>query len=161
LAQYLAYHACNNSISKMDMNHTTIALRANKQKEKTQKSMKHTRFARWIYLIAFLALGTIDLNAQTAAVTSTCNCPDDQVAVNRIKDIITITGTAGDMVWFENYNYILPDEVLWRDSIADNSFFLDGDVEDSQLDTFIIGATGTVDICVWRDPNIAFPVQLH
>jgi len=141
----------------MDMNHTTIAQRATKTKEKNQESMKHLRLTRWIFLIAFMAMGATNLAAQTAAVSSTCNCPNDQTAVDRIKDIITISGTPGEIVWFDDYNFILPDGVLWRDSISDNSFYLDGDLEDTPLDTFTIGASGTVNVCVWRDPSIAFP----
>ena len=142
----------------MDMNHTTIAQSAHTVKEKNRRSMNYTRFVKWISLSAFLLIGFSNLHSQTATATSTCNCPDDIGAVDRIKDVITITGgLPGEEVWIDNYTpFNLPNQVLWRDSISDNSFFNDGDVEDSPLDTMVFDAMGTASFCVWRDGNVAF-----
>lgn len=136
----------------MDMNHTTIAHSANNN-EQNQESMKHLKFTRWLIFALLLLAGDISLNAQTVTVNS-CNCTDGE----RVQDEITINVPLGvTEVWIESYMpFSLPSEVLWRDPIADNTFYLDADIEDSHLDTMQVMG-GQVTFTFYRDGNVAFP----
>ena len=137
----------------MDMNRTTIAQRARIAKEKTQKSMKHIRFVRWIFIAILMASGVSGLDAQINLVSAgTCQCSDDGP---RVRDTLVVSSPSD--VFITSYNpFILPD-VLYHDPdpATSDEFYLSTDIP--ARDTLFDNGDGTYTFITYRNGNVAFP----